>query len=622
MSNQRPKPRPLGQITDVTTLAAVMPRADAANLDALARRASIGPSLPPKASAPEGEIALAPFGNPDGFVARTGVTLYGEAMPGSGFSVVEAEILPVGRKTTVDIGRKTRQFAVRLFETDFAEGDEIEVRLVARSAENVAHASKQVNYQVSAAPVSDGIGQAMSRLTFGGNGELYAHLQEVGYEAYVDEQLADATIDDATFDALNVDAIVNFEQDNFWKFSTDVLGHQLSHAVASKKQLREVMALFWANHFHAAYKDSSRIHLQMFEDRAFYRENAFGRFKDLLLYSARSPLMAQFLDNDESSAGNLNENYARELLELHTLGARAGYTEQDVTEVARIFTGWHYAEIEQADPKAVPRFEFRYRPLRHDSGDKTLSFYPEVIKGRDGTEGYQEGRELLAHLASQPETAAFVCGKIVQLLVADEPPQHFVDVCSLTWLVTDGDIRWILEAILKDPEYIAAAEYQRNKGKTPFEYAASAARFLSLSPEPSQVGDLSKILAKIVRDGGMFPVTTRVPTGEPEALTAWNTTASKQAIFQVAVNNFGAENRYGFRTTQFIYQNGLETAEVVAAYLLATATGDRFRQAEFDHIVGLLKGEDGMFQPLDGNEAERVRLAWRAVLVMPSFQLQ
>ncbi|PWK53525.1 DUF1800 family protein [Silicimonas algicola] len=268
----------------------------------------------------------------------------------------------------------------------------------------------------------------------------------------------------------------------------------MTRAVFSEKQLREVMALFWANHFHAAYKDSSRIHLQMFDDRAFYQENAFGQFRDLLVYSARSPLMAQFLDNDESSAGSLNENYARELLELHTLGARADYTEQDISEVARIFTGWHYAEIEQANSAAIPRFEFRYRPLRHDNGDKMLSFHPGVIIGRDGNEGYQEGRQLLAYLAAHPATSSFVCGKIVQLLVADVPPQHFVDVCSITWMVTDGDIRSVLEAILKDPSYITTVEYQRNKGKTPFEYSASVARFLALSPEASQVRDLAMIL--------------------------------------------------------------------------------------------------------------------------------
>ncbi len=622
LSEKRPQPRVVGPVTSVTPLAARMPKADTDTLDILPPYASIGPSLPPKPFTPKGLIELAPYGNREGVVARTGTTLYGAVSAGSGFDVVETEIMPVGRKTTVDVGPKTRQFAVRLFESDFADGDNIEIRLVARSDGNSKLASRPVVYQVAAASVGDGISQAMSRLTFGGNAALYARLQEIGFEAFVDEQLNDTRIENSGVKTLAVDEIVNFHEENFWKFSTDVLGYQLTHAVFSDRQLREVMALFWANHFHAAYKDSSRIHLQMFDDRAFYQENALGRFKDLLVYSARSPLMAQFLDNDESSAGKLNENYARELLELHTLGAIADYTEQDVAEVARIFTGWHYAEIEQADPAAVPRFEFRYRPLRHDSGNKTLSFRPGVIIGRDGTEGYQEGRELLAFLASQPATSSFVCGKIVKLLVADIPPQHFVDSCSITWLVTDGDIRSILEAILKDPSYITTVEYQRNKGKTPYEYSASVARFLALSPEGAQVRDLAMILAKIVRDGGMFPVTTSNPAGEPEELDAWNTTASKQAIYQVAINRFGVENRYGFKTTQFIYQNELETAEVVAAYLLSTATGDRFRQAEFDHIVEILKGDDDRFSPLDGNEADRVRLAWRAVLVMPSFQLQ
>lgn len=615
LADARPAPRPENEITDITPLSMPSPAA----IDAELEGARISAIVPSPVSAGNSILDLE---TGDGVVGQTGATLFGLVMAGSGFDVVDVTVLPTGRTARVDVGQKTRKFAVRLFESDFADSVDIEIVLTARSAKNPNHLSEAFTFNVTAAPVADGVAQAMSRLTFGGNAELYFSLQDIGFERFVEEQLADSEIANSNFEALGADRILDFSEERFWPFSTDVLGHQLTYAVFSEKQLREVMTLFWANHFHAAYKDSSRIHLRMYDDRAFYRDNAFGRFKDLLIYSARSPLMSQFLDNDESSVGSLNENYARELLELHTMSSEGGYSEKDVAEVARVFTGWHYAEVEQDDADEVARFEFLYRPLRHDEGDKIFSFYPEPIVGRNGAEGYQEGRELLVFLAEHPATIKHVCGKIVQLLVADTPPDHFVKLCDITWKVTDGNIRAILESILKDPAYIQTVEYQRNKGKTPFEFAASAARFLGLDPAASEVEPLSELLVKIVRDGGMFPVTMRVPTGEPEDLDAWNTTASKQAIYQVAVNQFGSENRYGFKTTKFIYQNSLETAEIVAAYLLSIATGDRYRQAEFDHIVALLKGDDGEFQPLEQNEADQVRLAWRAVLVMPSFQLQ
>jgi uncharacterized protein (DUF1800 family) len=401
------------------------------------------------------------------------------------------------------------------------------------------------------------------------------------------------------------------------------MAHDIAHAAFSEKQLREVMGQFWMNHFHATTKDSNIIQ-QNIDDRAFFRANAFGNFEDLLLYSARSPLMSQFLDNDQNRRGNLNENYGREILELSSVGVNAGYTDADVREVSRVFTGWSYVRTNPNAVGVAEEYDFQFFPDRHDTGNKTISFLPLTITGRTGEAGVQEGEELIAVLSQNVNTRNYVCGKIVQLLVADVPPANFTASCAMAWETSDGDVEAMLRAILLDPAYITTVAYQRNKAKTPFEFAVSAVRLFGAAPQgdATQIRRFYSEVRETFETAGQNLLRFPVPTGLPEVAAAWTNSATMIAAYNEMMDITENRQNYGIDLGADIAAAGLETAEEVAAYLLTIGTADRFRQDEFDAIVSVLKGPDMIFEPRVTNETLALERAMGLLVVMPSFQLQ
>src|SRR5438067_10638629 len=252
---------------------------------------------------------------------------------------------------------------------------------------------------------------------------------------------------------------------------------RLVRAIESEWQLEEVMVDFWFNHFnvHAA-KGEVKWYLTSYE-RDVIRPHALGRFGELLRGTATHPAMLFYLDNWLSTRPNftvpfganrgrragLNENYARELMELHTLGVDGGYTQKDVTEVARAFTG---CTIDR--PRDDARFVFR--PLTHDRGEKT------VLGTRLPTGGGREdGERVLDLLLRHPSTATFIATKLVRRFVADEPPPALVERVAATFRRTEGDVKAMLRTILASPEFWAP-EARGAKIKKPFEYVASGVR--------------------------------------------------------------------------------------------------------------------------------------------------
>lgn len=231
-------------------------------------------------------------------------------------------------------------------------------------------------------------------------------------------------------------------------------------AVYSERQLEEVLVDFWMNHFNVyASKGPERFMVGAYE-REVIRPHAWGRFEDLLLATAKSPAMLFYLDNwlsaDPGAASfmarrkrGLNENYAREIMELHTLGVDGGYTQKDVTEVARALTGWSIAGLRNGEP----RFTFNARV--HDRGDKRI--LGRTIEGG----GQEEGEQVIHMLATHPRTARFISYKLARRFVADEPPPALVDRAAETFRRTDGDIRAVLTTIVTSPEFSAPAERAR-----------------------------------------------------------------------------------------------------------------------------------------------------------------
>jgi uncharacterized protein (DUF1800 family) len=340
--------------------------------------------------------------------------------------------------------------------------------------------------------------------------------------------------------------------------NNEVQAAKLLRAVYSDRQLEEVLADFWFNHFNVFIGKGADHYLVTAYERDVIRPHVLGKFKDLLIATAKSPAMLFYLDNWQSEgpdseaargvpargqnlgmngpfnrrgvmypvprpprppqqqpnaqknqqkrSSGLNENYARELMELHTLGVNGGYTQQDVTQVARVFTGWTIDEPRQGGG-------FIYKPRLHEPGDKILLGH----KIKEG--GEKEGTQVLEILARNPSTARFLSTELAQRFVSDDPPQPLIDAMSKTFLKTDGDIRAVLQTMFRSPEFWAPEAY-RARVKTPFEFVVS-----SLRATQAEIIDPQPLLAMLNKMGmplyGMQP-----PTGYSTKADAWVNSAA------------------------------------------------------------------------------------------------
>ncbi len=254
----------------------------------------------------------------------------------------------------------------------------------------------------------------------------------------------------------------------------DLAAAKLLRAVYSNRQLEEVLTDFWYNHFNVFLdKGADRYFVTAYE-RDVIRPHIFGRFHDLLLATAESPAMLFYLDNWQSAGPDarpnanrrqrgLNENYARELMELHTLGVDGGYTQKDVTEVARCFTGWTIR-----GPQRGGGFEFNDR--MHDTGEKHVLGVTIPAGG-----GMEDGLKVIDILAAHPATARFISKQLAIRFVADDPPAALVDRMAKRFLDTGGDLREVMRTMIDSPEFWNP-DYFRSKIKSPFELVASAVR--------------------------------------------------------------------------------------------------------------------------------------------------
>jgi uncharacterized protein (DUF1800 family) len=307
-------------------------------------------------------------------------------------------------------------------------------------------------------------------------------------------------------------------------------------AALSERQLREVMVDFWTNHFNVfAAKGADRFLLPSYIEETI-RPRALGRFEDLLIATAQSPAMLFYLDNAQSIAPGssppfplaarrrggqgvrstgINENYARELLELHTLGVDGGYTQQDIIEVARIFTGW---SIER--PRQGAGFVFR--DWAHDQGDKQVL----GVTFRSG--GKDEGVRLLKYLANHHATMHHVSAKLCARFVADEPPDGCVDAAVAAWQRTRGDIRAVLRAVFMSPDFWAPQAI-RSKVKTPLEFVVSAVR--AVGADPDATPRLAQVVARLGEPLYLQPA----PTGYAETEAHWVNSGALLARMNAAV---------------------------------------------------------------------------------------
>ena len=517
---------------------------------------------------------------------------------------------------------------------------------------------------------------ALSRLTFGGRPGDAQRVRSAGLDKWVDDQLHPERIENVAierflsrFSALQQDEIAlltdfrvdrterrmarepgdttpmrrqmgrrSMEDEEITRGAVvaQLQSARVARAIASNRQLEEVMTDFWLNHFNIfAQKGPPQPYYLVDYEKSAIRPNVFGKFRDLLAAVAKSPAMLFYLDNSRSMAdsnsrrlepvdrrrgrgsprrpqperqpqlqrlrqGGLNENYGRELLELHTLGVDGGYTQQDVIGVARALTGWTIRPAAQGGG-------FIFRPLLHDAGEK-------LVLGHRlrADRGIEDGEQVLDMLAKHPATARHIARKLATRFVSDSPPPALVDEAATVFLRTDGDIREVVRTIITSNEFYSRGAY-RSKVKSPFEVVVSALR--AMNAQPDETPRTARTIARL----GQPIYGHQAPNGYPETGDAWmNAGAILNRI------NFGiaaAANRLPGADVRAI--PGLESlrtapreqqADAIAALLLGGSVSAETRAI-------LISGEN----PLQRPDQETPRLAGIAQIVglalgSPEFQ--
>jgi len=349
--------------------------------------------------------------------------------------------------------------------------------------------------------------QWLNRITYGANSETIAAYKKLGRRRFLDQQLSshDAPLppqiaqllsatDNAYNDPLQQLAAINLENQRINSLSDEAAkqdarkalndrGNRLAYeaaradvlrAVYSPTQLREQLTWFWLNHFNVfQYKANARWLLTDYEDRAI-RPNVLGHFRDLVLATLQHPAMLQYLDNAQNAVGHLNENYARELMELHTLGVDAGYSQQDVQELARVLTGVGI-NANTTSPKLKPEWQalyrregaFEFNPAHHDFGNKSL--LGKTIAGG----GFDEIERAVDLLVSQPTCARFVTRKLAFYFLGSEPSPDLQTKLSKIFQSTRGDIAAVLKVLFDSREFNASLG---NAFKDPMHYVVSMVR--------------------------------------------------------------------------------------------------------------------------------------------------
>lgn len=348
----------------------------------------------------------------------------------------------------------------------------------------------------------------MNRITWGANPASMQQMRALGLAGYLDQQLrqdvnaplpppiaaqiaglrisqvplaqlvADMEAQRKAVDAITSDddkkAAQQAYQQAMNQLGKEAATRSLLRDLYSPKQLQEQMTWFWANHFSVhLYKHNLRAMVGDYEEQAI-RPHALGRFRDLLGATVHHPAMLRYLDNEQNAAGRLNENYARELMELHTLGVDGGYSQKDVQELARVLTGLGVS-LGANQPKIKRELQDQYQrqglvefnPNRHDYGEKTL--LGETIKAS----GPGEVEEALDRLCRQPATARFISRKLADYFVGDAPPAALVERMAQTFLKSDGQIAATLATLFRSPEFTASLG---QKFKDPTHYVVSAVR--------------------------------------------------------------------------------------------------------------------------------------------------
>lgn len=357
-----------------------------------------------------------------------------------------------------------------------------------------------------AVAADDPVLHLVNRITWGVTPATLNRARELGYEAFLEEQLDPATLPDPAGDEvrrrypalqLNRNDLHRIQHENAGALMPQLAACVVEEAIYSERQLQERMIDFWVDHFNV-FNPEFAADIVLYR-RESIRPHALGTFRDLVLATAQAPAMLDYLDNDVSNAEDPNENYARELLELHTLGVDGGYTEDDVRAVARAFTGWTTSEATDDG--------FFFNPDLHDSGAKRVLGHT-LPAGR----GIADGLHVISILVNHPSTARFLSRKLAVRFVADDPPQELVDSTAQVWQQTDGDIKAVLRHLFRSEAFRASAG---QKFRRPLDFFVGASRAVNARYAFTDV--LYEQLAAL----NHLPFHWAPPDGYPDEASAW-----------------------------------------------------------------------------------------------------
>ena len=409
----------------------------------------------------------------------------------------------------------------------------------------------------------DPIWRLLNRAGYGPRPGDIAAAREMGFEAYLEQQLDHSSIDDSaaalyvrglTYYNMEIGELIEQEQrDGFQELASA----SYVRALTSKRQLYEAMVEFWSDHFNIyVRKNQFTIFLKIVDDREVIRPHALGRFRDLLWASAQSPAMLMYLDNFRNLKNEPNENYARELMELHTIGVHAGYDQQDVQELARALTGLQIGRRGRNHGQVV------FNDDLHDMGSKTI-LGQTLPAGQSVQEDLNQVLELLV---GHPATANFIATKLVRRFVADDPPQALVDQVATTFLETDGDIKSMLRVIFLSESFATAPP----KLKRPYTFLISSLRALhaDFSPGPRANRELMRWLNQMGQPLYHWPP----PNGYPDISSAWASNLLPRWNFSLALARNGIRG-VNVPLEQIVTAGGADSPEAIVDLFSNILTG-------------------------------------------------
>ncbi|GAC1353795.1 MAG: DUF1800 domain-containing protein [Herpetosiphon sp.] len=442
---------------------------------------------------------------------------------------------------------------------------------------------------------SDYAVHVVNRATFGATAAEVERVRALGVAAFIDEQLNPEKIDDGALEArLEAFPTLSMSGTELHALTTHQASDELRQAtmlraIYSRRQLQEVLVDFWSNHFNVFIEKGDCRFLKTIEDRDVIRPHVFGHFRQLLGASAHSPAMLVYLDNRLNRKLAPNENYGRELMELHTLSVDGGYSEADVAEVARCFTGW-----------TIRDNAFYFDAKQHDQSAKTVL---GVLIPPAG--GIEDGEKVLDMLATHPQTAHFIATKLCRRFVVDQPPSSLVNHIASVFKTTNGDLRQVMSAILTTPE-IAASGGQ--KFRRPFDFIAAAARAIGAETDGQALGQHCANMEQPLF-GAPFP------TGYPDVGGAWINTFGLLSRWRLALGLAAGQVNHTRVTLDQIVGTATDPPSIATSLITALLPGVPVKPLA-DHLATLIAA--GGLKP--SQRKQSIAVAAGLIMAAPVFQ--